>query len=221
MKNLKKYLLFPLTATFLLLAGLYMYSNNKNRGIQTNTEATPSPTPAPIEESIENGVYTNYTYGFRFEYPEDVFDKTIVNTTNSTELESSRDNISYILDVYVYKYREEDKSKPGFGPTLYFAAINKANGEEISQYDYKNSRFVTVGNKIDNITTDNYKGVFYRYEEISEDYRLGAIYYSADWLMNDVIISVKVLAPDIEKLEKFRPQFENMIQTFKFFASNQ
>ncbi len=224
MKRSKKQYLLPIILATLIMVFLVLYvaSKPKNQIINnqipgfTLTDGTPLPTPKITDVSDENGAYKNNVYGFELKYPADVFNKLGVNTANAVERTSSDQYSQYLLAINVYKYQEEDKTNPGYQPTLYFAAIDKNVGEKISEYDYKNNKFVLVGTKIANISSGTNKGVFYTYKEMFEDYRLGINYYSADWLKGDMIFSIKVASMDPANLAKFKPQFEKMIQSFKF-----
>lgn len=61
----------------LLVTGLVVYFGQRSQNAKTPEtkisnsvpRATTTPTPLPkVEDEVKDGVYTNYTYGFRFEY---------------------------------------------------------------------------------------------------------------------------------------------------------
>lgn len=58
----------------LVLVGIFL-STKKQPKQANETNDSGTLTKAKVEEEIKDGVYTNYTYGFRFEYPEEIFDK--------------------------------------------------------------------------------------------------------------------------------------------------
>lgn len=69
-----KYLVLAVLLTILVIAVTFLGSKK-----QGNVEVTQTPstlTEEKVEEEVKDGVYTNYTYGFRFEYPEEIFNYT-------------------------------------------------------------------------------------------------------------------------------------------------
>ena len=56
----------------LVLTLVLLQIQTRNQTRQAVVE-TPGTLTEKVEETIENGVYTNYTYGFRFEYPSEKF----------------------------------------------------------------------------------------------------------------------------------------------------
>jgi hypothetical protein len=213
-----KQIFFPTILTVLVLLTIAIQITEKpiikNSQSPSDVVLSPQPVSQTAPYTDHEGVYKNSRYGFRFSYSNDIFAVAGVSSENSIE-RTSIDH-SLILEAHVYTIAEENRTFPGYQPTLYFATLGKADGDPISQYDFKNKKFVVVGTKISSISSDGTNGVLYEATEKFEDYRLGLYYYSADFIKGNKIYVLRVLG-STKNVQGYRKDFEKMIESLKFY----
>src|SRR5258706_7664811 len=98
-------------ALIFLFVYLYRFSNSKISQLNPSATATTTPTstsaptmliPTPYEK-VENGVYTNYKYGIRFKYPNNIF-ITFINHAYENNDPKNKSHLVEFRDVPEHGY---------------------------------------------------------------------------------------------------------------------
>lgn len=214
LKKSNKLLAPVLVATILAilaLTGLILLSKEQPK--QASIVSEPSTLTEEMVDKDEKGVYTNYKYNFKFEYPESIYLKGDDTATRPliTRITWNSNSDKYLnFTLSVLDAESDDSEYPNFERSLYFEAVEKQTGESISYYSAKNGSFMRIGSKIMDITTDNLKGVLYRYNEPKTAPYKGAEVYSADFLSEGRIITIRTSSFDSEDLRAFLAGFKEI-----------
>jgi hypothetical protein len=211
--SLYKYsaLIAGLLIVFLAIAVYF----NRQAGLPTNgIIPTLSPTATPTESEFQidledDGVYTNYKYGYRFEYPEDVFG-TASHTPDGD---------------YVIWNLELDSTSERSVPRVFFTAKAETNfNEPYEQLASTNlTEISTVRNlyqKLSTSSTRDYKMVEV-FTQSQPDYEVEPIVaFEAAWLTKTrplIVISFFASPEDVNILDSNKEIFDQLVNSFEFF----
>lgn len=190
------YLLFTIIA-FLIITPIYLsqkYESKRTSPVGFKQEQ--------IQDEAKDGVYTNYTYGFRFKYPEGKFSE---NENGQLVYEYGNERLLFlnatIHNKGPYSYRDNFEK-------VYKASINETvqlrnqNATKLYSEDKGQYRFV-----VDFMKTP---------EDAEIEHSVG---YRASWLMpNDRTITLTMFGdPSSESyVIDNKPIFDNIVNSFEF-----
>ncbi|MBP7119238.1 hypothetical protein KBA63_04070 [Candidatus Woesebacteria bacterium] len=200
MRKAYKHTLFtPVLLTLLVLGGLFLYAKNTTLR-STDPVSTMTPQPTSID-NLDDGTYSNYKYGFKFEYPKDKF----VQESSLQNLASwvyDPEGVSYIqLSVQVYEGQDYLDLKTSF--------------EGKKEHPQKNSKVLSEG-EIDGYRT----AITYAMTDLKAPID-GNSSYTAYWWSKDedkVIILYFYSSNFLDSFVKGNKNlFDQIVQSFKFF----
>lgn len=206
-------------AALLLIALFAVWMNgSQKQQEEVGVVSRPQVTPKPIEETIENGVYINHTFGFKFEYPEEVFGETVLVQSSDYGFHRGfqKKGLTYDgwgLSVYASessidqftKYREMSPGIPLYSESEY---------EQKPKYEWPIANTI----KLTNITTQGRLGyIDYMYSTGGGEGE-PTWGYSASWRDQDRVITLSVnVARGADYLEsEYKQVFFNVVNGFEF-----
>ncbi|OGM20203.1 hypothetical protein A2955_04275 [Candidatus Woesebacteria bacterium RIFCSPLOWO2_01_FULL_37_19] len=208
----KKYFLIFLAAVVVIIISVVITqessnSKNKSGGEYKEVSLTPTETLYPIDD-VNDGVYTNSKYGYKFEYPKDKFEQTFSDERGASwiyKLETGANGNEQIINLTVLDQTNvNDWIK--FYSTLYSLEPNK----------FLKNRFgksVKLSSKEDG----PYKTVtlYFESDENSEAEQNAS--FQAIWFKDDSPIIVLQLLTDLDQkqnLKNNKPIFDSVIKSF-------
>ncbi len=202
-KQVKKNLAIMILVPVIFFVCLYLYLNKQSSNKSINSQIQNNSNQ--VSESISNdGVYENYTYGFRFEYQKDIFQSSIPWNDDSGKIFFVDTNALYPqLKVYLAKnngqFDEFENCKKDFETSVNYDSVNSnVRITQLYKLDKPNS-CVFLGEP--GINT-------------SEPYWFYLAYVKNDKLL----IVLEWSAKSKEKLLTYRKSVDKLIRSFKFFA---
>jgi len=205
----KKYfaqLVATVAVVTIVLAG-FLTRNNPFSSLSENKSNSPTPIEVqfPIDD-VNDGVYTNYKYGYKFEYPEDIFEQTT----------SSNDGGEWI-------YRIKDSS----GSDLEFLKLSI--GQDVSTYRWfyeKLYSLETGESLIDKSTVtklgsenfEEYKLVTFTNTPLPDSQTDIGVNYTGAWLMNNnltVTVSLYTIPSNKNLLISNKNIFDQIVASFE------
>ena len=190
----------PVLLTLTVLVGVFVISKRQPKLVNQVTE-----TPGTLTEKVDkddDGMYINYKYGYKFEYPSDKFELLDPNAVNPSRVWIYQSGDEYIkLSVSI-----GNDNFLQFYKDLYELEINKN-----MQYRHGTSTKLADG------SSDNYKQVVF-----SSDTNPGAeiepsISYSSVWLKEDSsIITLNFFTGSYNFLNENRYIFDQIVKSFEF-----
>jgi len=208
-KKSNKLLAPVLVATMLAilaLVGIVLFSKKQPK--QANIAKEPvTLTEEKVEEEIKDGVYTNYTYGFRFEYPSILFD-----SYNNTVWEkdqgivfSQSGKVLPQLKVYVsgdYYYRKEYELCLNAEPGQIMSERPKV-GTEVKLYDIESNSVCVLRGDPRGLIIDE-----------------PVWWYTAYFPINDQTVVMNLSSWQETEINNFRKNFDNVVESFVFTDIN-
>lgn len=204
----KNYILV-LLAIVVVVLGVFNISSLKNKSAD---RSTPTPTVAPIPiDNVNDGVYTNYKYGYRFEYPADKFVLLYPKAENDGRMwiyqltgESDYENEYIYLSVTqrIDSWRE-----------FYEDIYNLRKGESLPNKH-------EVYTKLESRVTSNYRFVAAFFKTNPEAETEHSVGYSAIWLKENNFTIILDFFTDPERYEEFLLEnkniFDDIVESFEF-----
>lgn len=208
--NVKSTILLSVIGAVVIFTVLFLYSRNTNETkvnptgepVKTNEEDTP--VDLDIKEEVKDGVYTNYTYGFRFEYDDQKF-----NDVREWKRSTGKNfytkgwtnpslNIKYIVNIEIIL--DYDK------------CLNAEKGEIVNEVDtiapttYEKSGivngFCVTYVKANGLVSGGYKGWSYTAIRKNDS--------------NDSFIYIAWKDSNPEDLKNIKPDFYSLLESFSF-----
>lgn len=161
------------------------------------------------KDIVNDGVYTNYEYGFKFKYPEDIF----VEQFNSVNHDGW--------------YNEKGASTPfdldenGVWAVVVFTESTKRFEDSVSRkFNLVTGETNSLGEtKISSIEKTGYKNVVF-FEKIPEEKGSEhSVSYKSEWIVDGRYISLSLSARENKDslLMKYKNNFDQMVSSFEFF----
>jgi len=82
--NTRNTVVFSVIGALLIFAGIFIYAKDSKKA-SVESRANNEVNNTVIQADVKDGVYTNYTYGFSFRYPNDIFEQKSSTYFNSIE----------------------------------------------------------------------------------------------------------------------------------------
>lgn len=214
MKLLRKQLIIPTILTVLLLGGLFLHANSRDQKI-TNSQTSNNGSPFPvvsenaIKEEVKDGVYTNFTYGFRMKYPKEIFNKV------DRPWDPITDKWFYIEGqrVPILKVGKLDSpSNTKYYFESYDKCINAKSGEILSQTAKSGTSIKLYNTDIVCVTHSTPDG----FKDGEPSYGYGATIKSP----TDELFYINLGEFDLDKLQALRDEFDTIVKSFEFIASS-
>lgn len=188
--------------------------NPSNRNTQENN-ITPAHNVTDeneeVYETVENGVYTNYKYGFRFEYPNDVFIN--VNFLGNPASASFNDNEhggypqEYTMRIGINVEREEKEFEYNLRRALNVPEFTDKDKSPINNYLTEQIREPNLIGYIK----------FGYFTEYAEDYE-PTITHTAVLKHNDTLLFIDIGSPPIEGVKEGQYEIlKDVISSLQFF----
>lgn len=196
-----KYLALAVLLTILVIVVTFLSAKK-----QDNTKVTPTPstlTEEKVEEEIKDGVYTNYTYGFKLKYDDNIFSKEIESTDNTTTLVT--EGSEYLPKLVVsMQYDSGERFKE-----ILDKAYTRCRGYKINE-PFKDGLLVTgTGRKM----LESDIGCAFSFNpEGATDVEPGWGHASL-FDINEKIISINISVWNQEQLSQFEEAFKNLFNS--------
>jgi len=226
-KGVGKLMILPGVLAVVVLVGVYLVSGGSmdGSGIKV-TEESGALTEEKVDDVVEDGVYTNYKYGFSFEYPTGVFTEyELVRSLEETSYSAKfNDAVAGMKDISMLvfvgseeglmdsytKYEKQPLGVPEYSDDY-------LNTVDESEWPFNN----TI--KIEDVKVGNNQGFivysrFIGYKLESEPTHLNSFYIQKD----DKVILISIVSwagenfADDYKVER-EEILEDVVNTFKFF----
>jgi hypothetical protein len=170
-------------------------------------------------DTENDGVYTDYKYGFTFKYPKDVFkyqmeryakDNSDYAEISWDKLEDGSSYIGGIKEGAYIRFRvnsdpisKEDKQRDF--EHIYSSPVGVVNSKTPTmEYETK---------KIRNLSIKGVQGMIY---DDLVDYSYGNIHYFAAWKKDDNTFWLTVSTNNKDESAKYKKMFEDIVSSFKF-----
>lgn len=206
----RKYFLTLLAAVAVIVISIVIsqdVSTLKNDNEGKMPEVVSTITPVLIDE-VNDGVYTNYIYGFRFEYPKDVFLKftthdnglsSNLTTYPEVDMQTRKDAL---IAIYVY-----DSSRTAREDHIGWFNFMFTNSHETDP----NGRKITSQDDF-----EEYKRVVYETDTSDLTYEKGYGYSAIYLKENSPVIQITLSTVSKETKSKYENIFKNIINSFQF-----
>lgn len=198
-----RFWILPLFLTSLVVVTLF-YKSQQNNPAAPEISQTLVEQEYPIDE-VNDGVYTNYKYGFRFEYSNEFFSKQM--PFSGTYQRWSSLSGEYAEDVILDASASE--GKPGNKGIYDF-------WNDVSEILPGETALEGSVIKISNIDRDNVRGVYYFYKTPST-YETELSYgYVAEWHDGNITYYVSMTSGNKEKVLQNKSHFDQVVDSFEF-----
>lgn len=212
MKNIstKNTVLISIILAFIIFASVFMMSREKTQ--ETIVESSPTPV-AEVNEVVKDGVYTNYTYGFKFRYDENLFINVSASNVRSF-VGYSQKNVGSPFDLNSegvwFSVLVREKNDPSF---LYAEDLF----EEIYQNGDTNISGKALAENVKALNTNNYKRITYDFRNLPDYEGEHGFAYQAQWKKEGVpVIKISLSTNRSENLSNYRNNFQSMVESFEF-----
>lgn len=195
-----KFLFLPLLLTVLVLVGAFMLP--KKQSVEPVEEKLITNNETEIEETIENGVYTNHTVGFRFEYDEELFP----NLESSAQWSAFGGDFGNVWTSILV--RQKTDPSYDFSENLFEEIYRKGEADISGRAIAENAETTDFG---------KYRQVVYEFRNYPDYEGEHSFAYKAEWKKNSVpVVNLTVASSSEDKLKKYRKVFDDMVNTFEF-----
>lgn len=189
--------LIPTISLLVILVGVILWRENTKTN---NSTSSPSPSmQAPVIEEVESGVYTNYTYGFRFEYPDKIF-----NTSNPWEINMGK---QFMVDGDFFPRLRVQSLGQEWNETLN-KCIEAKEGEIISQDTKSGTRVKLYNTDISCVVSFDPRG----FKDGEPPYGFSTYFHKDGQI---VLVS---LSSSKDSKNQYASVIDKIVQSFEFFA---
>lgn len=213
----KKEILTYFAGAIALLLLAFIFSNYSRTSQEKVDQTTMAPTETTKQEdTVNDGVYTNYKYGFKFEYPEEIFVSQNVYGSSGMwfiDEETSSPMAVGVTGVWMdLVIRDFESDKPGDyeyqrGHDRIFNRLYELEPGEVSSWNAK---------VISKINAGDVKRIKYYYETLPG--REYSVSYFAWWKKAGLpVISLGLAANNNDTLSLYRNDFDKIVESFEFF----
>jgi len=204
-KHLALGAVFIVSVVILALSGLIKENKVKS-------EPTPSTlTWEKIVDSTEGGIYTNYTYKFKFDYPEYVFKYSSLEIDEQTNKQDRSFLTEQFIVIPYLRVVAENVSHISQSNNENFNEIASLNTGERKVIETENSRSETI--KLSQIHEGTMSGFTYYHEGYIEDTEPN---FNYNLLLKDndkmIHVTLEIIPSDKEVFEKI---FDEIVESFK------
>lgn len=156
-----------------------------------------------VEETIEDGVYINHTYGFRFEYDENIF-----NGSNPWE---KRDQKMFYAEGQRFPQLSVRYLSKDFYEAFYGECFNAVNGSIFAKSEERNSASRKLYN-LENICVSI--AVPYNEKHPEEPWNYTLVVPARQ--SNGGYVSIYLSGESLSKTVELRDQFDSIAESFEF-----
>lgn len=208
------YLLVKLIVLVLVLVLSYKFMPILTSKLTPKASPTPQPTPAFLIDTENDGIYTNYQYGFRFKYSKDKFVVQFSKQDSSTWFNEQSDKVI-------------ESGPMGLNPDSgVWLNVSAFEADPLSQrflrvYNLETGQTDEAGEtKLYSTEKPNYKQVVY-FSKTPESRGIEhSVSYVSEWILNKKIyIKLFFAAGDNKEqlLKQYKPAFDQVVNSMEFF----
>lgn len=200
--NTKNIILISLAFAVLIFGTSFFAFKNKGKNVITEATSTPV-AEVEVQEEIKDGVYTNYTYGFSFEYPEEIFNKINQWQENSIK--------RFFVEGQRFPQLSVRMLKDHFYDEFYRKCFTADDGDVFSESEEYNSitkKRYNLGELCVSISISSKEGDY----EIPQNYTVTVPSMDS----KDAHISISLSGETLSETQELEDEFDSIVKSFEF-----